>query len=204
MRNLELVRTKPDKMSYQYDPNVVLDTVAHDCKVYCFVIGRSDIADDLKNDLKKLGEEYEKNLYVGLWNMGDPNYDVLAREYGLRKIPSIVMTALDTLSDNGENQYSFLRLDGRLLENEFINETKAFIRELYNLFIKGEIKEALKNAKIKKVKVFLVDLAKKLGKFSEKFLTLLGSIGLTLEYGGAKLILGKDSGEEDDKDDTKK
>ena len=134
MRNLELVITKPDRDEL-YAENAVLDTVAHDCKVYCLVFGSSDIADDLKNDLEKFGRDKEKNLYVGLWNMGDPNYDVLARGYGLRKLPCIVMTALDTYSDIVENQYSFLRLDGRILENDFINETKALIRELYSLFI---------------------------------------------------------------------
>ena len=50
--------------------------------------------------------------------------------------------------------------------------------------------------------VLLADLAKKLGKFSEKFLTLLGSIGLTIEIGGVKIRLGKDSAKENDKGDT--
>ena len=143
--------------------------------------------------LKSLGEEYEKNLYVGEWNMGDRNYEVLAHEYNFQKIPCIIITSLEDLSDVDDGDYAYVKLDDRLLSDRFINETKRLIRELYNSFIREDIREAVRKAKREGFKLRLVAVAEKLSGFTQKFLRLLGDIGLTIDYARARLTLGKDS-----------
>jgi hypothetical protein len=195
MYNVILQSPPPRDSSKLYNPNATLATIEKDCKVYCFVMGRTDLPDDFNNDLKNLGLEYENNLYVGMWNMGDDNYEIIVDRYNLRKLPCVVMTGLDTVSSIGDDQYLYVRLGGRILETEHLNDTKGLIRELYNLIIAGELQQAVKEAKHKGISLFLADLARRLGKFSEKFLRLLSDLGLTVEYGGAKVTLGKSGGD---------
>lgn len=193
----KLVLVKPDQpdipQPLDYNTSVTLATLQNDCKVYCFVFGKSDLSQELNNDLKGLGEEYGKNLFVGHWNMGDDNYQTLSEEYKFQKIPCIIVTSLEDFSNVEDGKYAYVKLDGRLLRDEFVNETKNLIRELYNLFMRGEIRNAVTKAKHEGYKLLLVSIARKLGRFSEKFLRLLGDIGLTIDYAGAKIILGKDS-----------
>jgi hypothetical protein len=174
-----------------YDPNATLDTLEYDCKVYCFVIGKSDLPEEFKSDLKNLGLEYRKNLYVGMWDMGDEKYSIVAQKCNVRKIPSIVMTAHESFSDVGNDEYLYVKIDGALLEAENLNETKGLVRELYNLIIMEELQQAVKDAKQVNRKVFLVDLARKMGRLSESFLRLLSDMGLSVEYGGLKVTLGE-------------
>jgi hypothetical protein len=174
-----------------YDPNATLDTLEYDCEVYCFVIGKSDLPEEFKNDLKNLGLEYKKNLYVGMWDMGDEKYNIVAQKCNLRKLPCIVMTAQASFSDVGNDQYLYIKIDGMLLETEHLNETKRLVREVYNLIIRGELQHAVKDAKQLNRKVFLVDLARKMERLSENFLRLLGDIGLSVEYGGLKITLAE-------------
>jgi hypothetical protein len=191
MPQLILVRS-PQVETFEYHPDVTLATLKYDCKVYCFVFGKSDLYNELKSDLQALGEEYEKNIYVGFWKMGDPNFDIVAEEYKLMQPPSIVITAFDELSYAENDEFSFIRIEGRLLREEYFAETKQLIRELYTLYIRKDIREAVIAARNKKIKVAVDALVKKFGRFSEKFLRLLGQIGLSVEYGGAKLTLGRD------------
>lgn len=194
MLTLQLAMSKqPSTLIHEFNPNVTLDTVDHDCKVYCFVIGKSDLAESLKMYLQQKGEEYGKNLYVGFWKMSDPLFSIFAREYSLRRTPCIIMTAFDEYAYIEDKQFAYVNISGRLLRPEFVQETRELIATLYVLFIQGKVREAGVAAKRTKRKAFLLDLVKNLGRFSENFLKLLGDIGLEINYAGAKIILGRDN-----------
>jgi hypothetical protein len=194
VKKLILVRAKkPAIETFEFNPKVTLDTVPVDCAVFCFVIGKSDLSEELRGDLKALGEEYGKNLFVGFWDMADHQFQNVKSEYDIKKIPTILMTALQKYSAVQGDQRAFIKIPHRLLKSEHTTQTKELIRELYLSFTNGEIRRAASQAKSSGHKALLFDIVNKLGKFSEKFLKLLGEIGLEIEYAGAKMTLGKSS-----------
>jgi hypothetical protein len=206
MSKLILVRAKKAGIeALEFNPKVTLDTLSHDCSVFCFVIGKSDLNQELRTDLQALGEEYGKNLFVGFWDMADYQFQNVKSEYDIDKIPCILLTALEKYSGIQDDQCAFVKVPDRLLKSEHTEQTKELIRQLYLSFINGDIQRAASQAKRTGHKVFLIDIVNKLGKLTEKFLRLVGEIGLQIEYGGAKVIFGKDAEEsEDDTNDKEK
>lgn len=194
MAKLILVRAKrPGTQTLEFNPRVTLDTVPDDCRVFCFVMGKSDLNEELRTDLQALGEEYGKNLFVGFWDMADYQFQNIKSEYDIEKIPSILFTALEQYSGIQDDQCAFVKVPNRLLKPEYTQQTKELVRQLYLSFINGDIKHAASQAKRTGHKAFFLDFINKLGKFSEKFLRLVGEIGIQIEYGGAKIIFGSNT-----------
>jgi len=206
MSKLILVKAKkPAIEPLEFNPKVTLGTVPHDCTVFCFVIGESDLNKELRGDLEVLGRKYKKNLFVGFWDMADYQFQNVKSEYDIEKIPCILITALPKYSYVQDDQCVFVKVPDRLLKPEHTQQTKELIRELYLSFSNGNIRRAASQAKSSGQRALLLDIVRGLEKFTEKFLKLLGQIGLQIDFGGAKIILGKDSGEsEGDTNDKEK
>ena len=101
--------------------------------------------EDLENKLRKFGNIIGKNLFVNIGRLNDPNYKKIASRFEIRDLPVIIITAIDGLSSvKTERYYStfFVRLDSKILLHS-VDLTIKSIEQLFNLFIGGQISEAL-------------------------------------------------------------
>ena len=155
---------------------VHLADVPIDCQVYLFYFPGHEKYEDLKKALYSWGEISGKNLFVGLWGMDDPNYRMLARTFDLGDLPAIVITGMPTLGsikERGEDVTAYVRVDSEeLLSNK--DKTMDSMERLYNYFIRGMVKQALRDAKKdrwrRKIAYYLGKLMDWLGKKINNFL----------------------------------
>jgi hypothetical protein len=130
--------------------------------------------EDLENKLRKFGNIIGKNLFVNIGRLNDPNYKKIASRFEIRDLPVIIITAIDGLSSvKTERYYStfFVRLDSKILLHS-VDLTIKSIEQLFNLFIGGQISEALsqyrhdqRNAFLSKLKVVILNSLKVMAKF---------------------------------------
>ena len=116
--------------------------------------------------------------------MGDPLYKDMAKHFDLEKIPSIVITADSTLSTiENSDKSAFVRIDNELIFSD-IDSLKKLLRVLYNLFIRGGIVGAMKEAsrsgtiaKLKNLFVKLKDL------FTKAVIQIMEKYNIELSFG---------------------
>ena len=130
--------------------------------------------EDLEHKLRKFGNIIGKNLFVNIGRLNDPNYKKIASRFEIRDLPVIIITAIDGLSSvKTERYYStfFVRLDSKILLHSGDLTIKS-IEQLFNLFIGGQISEALsqyrhdqRNAFLSKLKVVILNSLKVIAKF---------------------------------------
>ena len=145
-----------------------------DYKVYLFYYPGSMPNEDLENKLRKFGNIIGKNLFVNIGRLNDPNYKKIASRFEIRGLPVIIITAIDRLASVKTERYCstfFVRLDSKILLHS-VDLTIKSIEQLFNLFIGGQISEALsqyrhdqRNAFLSKLKVVILNSLKVMAKF---------------------------------------
>ena len=177
MAKIKIVNTSPPgRRSFAED--VTLDNIPENCKVYCLVYGVSDTDQTIKNDLENIGKEYGNNLFVDFWSMADERYTDVATYFSLKDLPVIVVTAESSLSSiEGSNESTFVRLDNPHLLSEF-EDVKRLVRLLYNLFIQGDIADAITIAKKKSKWATMKDIITKVKNlFTDAIITIIERYG---------------------------
>jgi len=161
--------------------------------VYAFVFRQSKLDNKIRDELEQMGKELGSNLFVGLWDMSDPDYVKMNEIFKLGKLPAVVVTAESSLSTVSDTENTYLRIDDkRLLEKpeEFLD----LVNEIYNLFIRGDITKAIKKTYIKEISIFLSDLLKEIKNVIGKVaLKIMENYNITFEVGPFKADLIKPS-----------
>jgi hypothetical protein len=126
-----------------------LRDVPDDCQIYLFYFPSTRDHEDLEKALLKWGKTTGKNLFVGLWGMDDPNYRKVAQTFEIGPLPAIVVTGAPwsaSTTENSDPTTAYARVDNKQL---LANKDKALdsMERLYNYFIRGLVKEAVRNAK---------------------------------------------------------
>jgi hypothetical protein len=172
--------------------SITLDHIPDDCKVYCFVFGSSDADEKTKKDLEELGTEYGNNLFTGFWSMADPNYKDIATYFDLSTLPTIVMTAEASLaSTKDSNESVFVRLDNRKLLLD-VENVKELVRLLYNLFITGEVANAIRTAKNASRWGNIRDISAKVEKFfTDTLVKIIEKYNIDFSFGPFNVTLEK-------------
>ena len=93
MATLVIRNTSPPPVGAIIDRNVRLSNVPDDCRVYTFVFRQSKLDDKIRDELEQMGKELGSNLFVGLWDMSDPDYVKMNEIFKLGNLPAIVVTA---------------------------------------------------------------------------------------------------------------
>lgn len=126
-----------------------LRDVPDDCQIYLFYFPSTRDHEDLEKALLKWGKTTGKNLFIGLWGMDDPNYPKVAQTFEIGPLPAIVVTGAPWLAsamENGGSTTAYVRVDSKqLLAHK--DKTLDSMERLYNYFIRGLVKEALRTAK---------------------------------------------------------
>ena len=143
------------------DRNVRLRGVPDDCRVYSFVFRQSQIDSRIKTELHAIGDESGLNLFVGLWDMSDPNYIKMNEIFNLGKLPAVIMTADSSLSTVSDTENAYVRIDDeRLLDKP--EEFTKLINELYNLFLRGDVTKAIRKTHSTQISILLSNLLKEI------------------------------------------
>jgi len=151
--------------------NVFLSDLQDDYKVYLFYYPGVIPYVDLEIKLKGLGQMTGKNLFVNIGRLNDPNFGKQKSMFGIKDLPVVIITGINGIASVRTERYystAYVRLDSkRILESADL--TIRFVERILNLFIGGEISEALIQYKDQKqiavVKMVIVDSLKSLANF---------------------------------------
>lgn len=126
--------------------NILLHDIPEAYRVFLFYYPAAMRNEDLENGLRGLGDLTGQNLLVNMGKLNDPDYDKIAKMFGIDTLPVVIMTAEANLaaSDDGTVN-AFVRLDdSRLLTDP--SRAISLLEQLFGLFLRGEIAEAIKKA----------------------------------------------------------
>ncbi len=127
--------------------NVFFNDLPSDCKVYLLYYPRAMPNIDMENKLRGLGNKTGNNLYVNIGGLDDPDYDMIANKFNIRSNPVIIITAIDKFASTPtEFSTAYVKLDNKKLLNSS-DLTIDYVLEIYNLFIRGKISEAISKQK---------------------------------------------------------
>jgi len=127
--------------------NVFLNDLPEDYPVYIFYYPGAMPQKDLESALRSLGKISGKNLFVNLGKLDDPGYAKIAGHFQIKKLPVIVMTAIGELASAPDSPLStYVRIDSKDLLGS-PEKTTEVLQKLFNLFLTGQVVEALKEAK---------------------------------------------------------
>jgi hypothetical protein len=151
-----LTLNAPEKAkSKDLGENVFLNNLPQDYKVYLFYYPGAMANETLEDNLRRLGDITGKNLFVNIAKLNDPNYSKIVNYFKINELPVIVMTAVSELSSNEDTSVSaFVRIDNKNLLNSN-DRIIIYLQNLYNLFLGGNISEALKKAKRTEIETYV-------------------------------------------------
>ena len=140
--------------------NVFLDNLPLEYKVYLFYYPGAMPNKDLETSLRKLGNMTGNNLFVNFGKLNDPNYGKITNHFQIKKLPVIVMTAIaDLASPPSSLSTVYVRIDSeKLLDSP--DKALEFLQKLFNLFVGGNIVDALKEAKKDDQKALIASFTK--------------------------------------------
>ena len=166
--------------------HVLFANTPPDCKVYVFYYPGTMQSRDAEEALRRLGEIAGLNLFVNLGQLDDPQYDWIASRFQIRNLPVVIITGAASLaSAEGESVTAYVRLDDKKLLSSG-EKTGECVQELYNLFIRGEVAQAVSLAKGMR----RAEMIRSIGDFLTRALKPVGTYlaGLEISY---SLIEGK-------------
>jgi hypothetical protein len=134
--------------------NVFFDDLSPDYKVFMFYYPSAMANQDLEAKLRSLGGMTGSNLFVNIGRWDDPNYDKVVKKFNIKKMPVIIVTAIDQLaSAPGIFSTAYVRVDNKsLLESP--ERLLECLQKLFHLFIAGKVSEAMKEYKKDKLNLF--------------------------------------------------
>jgi hypothetical protein len=138
---------KPSGVIKAVGENVFLDSLSTSYKVYLFYYAGAMANHPLEEGLRNLGENTGQNLFVNIGKLDDPKYDEIANRFGIETFPVIIITAVpDLASLINEYLSAYARLDSKHLMGSPERAVQC-AQEVFNLFLRGKVAEALANAK---------------------------------------------------------
>jgi hypothetical protein len=143
--------------------NVFLDNLPSDYNVYLFYYPGAMPNETLESHLRNLGNSTGKNLFVNFGKLNDPNYSKIANLFQIKNLPVIVMTAVADLASPVSSYFNvYIRIDNKkLIDNP--DKTVEFLQKLFNLFISGNVAEALNEVKKDDRKLLIASFTKVVG-----------------------------------------
>jgi hypothetical protein len=148
----QLVLREPvGEKSKDIGENIFVDDLLDDYKVYLFYYPGAMPNYELENTLRNFGNITGKNLFVNIGRLNDPKYLKMRNTFSITNLPALIVTGVDGLAAlKYENYYStaYVRLDNQRLQS--IDLTIKSVERLFDLFIGGEISNALKEVEHEK------------------------------------------------------
>ena len=129
--------------------NVFLRDLSDEYKVFAFYYSSAMRNEDLESALRSLGDLTGKNLFVNIGKLNDPGFEKIVKTFDIKSFPVVVVTATTDLAGARQDDVNvFVRIDDKLLLADSARTIKL-VEELYSLFLRGEIADAVSKAKWK-------------------------------------------------------
>jgi len=141
------------------DPNVrklaaeqlkLATQIPSDCEVYVFYIpGIKDKNQDLQKTLTDWGAASGKNVFVGMLTQDAFIYKQIIKLFNISNAPAVVVSALPKFATDEEYKNArtvYARIDNEKLIRDQDESIKC-IQKIYNLFLQGQVKQAIADAK---------------------------------------------------------
>lgn len=127
--------------------NVFLADLSHEYKVFAFYYPTAMRNQELEAKLRDLGDLTGTNLLVNMGKLNDPALGKITQAFQIDTYPVIVVTATAALGGvPGQGISTYVRLDnGKLLADPA--RTVTLVQEIYGLFLRGEVADAISKAK---------------------------------------------------------
>ena len=127
--------------------NVFLAALPAEYQCYAFYYPGPMPDPPLENALRALGEQTGRNLFVNIGRLNDPAYGKITRLFDIKSTPVIVLTAVAPLAPAETDEGSvYVRLDSPGLLGSAERATRC-VNEIFTLFIRGDIAEAVARGK---------------------------------------------------------
>ena len=174
--------------------DIFLYDMPQDCKVYMLYYPGALPDEELEKGMRNLGNISGKNLFVNIGRLDEPNYDTIASKFGIKRLPVIIVTAYDQLAYDPIGQTTaFIKLDDRRLLNS-PQLTIDSLQTIFNLFIQGNIYEAIKQANADSRAVLISDIAKLTSSLLNKIGNIFKDFEISISLLGGKLELKRGGG----------
>lgn len=144
-----ILANSADRGTKDVGENVFLNNLASDYELYLFYYPGELSNKDLENKLRSLGNDAGKNLLVNIGRVNDPHFPKIARTFGIRDFPVVVVTAREQLAslDTGSNfSTAYVRIDNKNLLGS-VEPMIESIQRVFVLFLAGKISDALRRAR---------------------------------------------------------
>lgn len=157
-------------MPLQVNPNLKeIVEVPDDCLVYLYYIPGIQDNKALKDSLNDFGEQSGKNVYVGLWRKDATDLQETLSQFKVKSSPAVVIFGNPNSTEEYNSGVVYAKInDQKLLNN--LPMALDVINQTCNLFIQGDVNNAVKNAKSKVWRIKISDALKNLKTRIAKFL----------------------------------
>lgn len=126
--------------------NVFIDNIPEGYEVYLFYYPSFMPNEQLEKKLRNFGKITGKNLFVNIGRLNDPKYRKMKKTFDIVNLPVVIVTGIEGLASIKTERYSstaYVKIDSEHLLNS-PDLTIRSLERLFNLFIGGEIAEAMK------------------------------------------------------------
>jgi len=142
---LVLLKEKPKGVPMDVGENIFFDNLPLDYEVFLLCYAGTGMNEDLRNKLTSLGEQSGKNLLVNFAKLNDPNYTKIRNAFDIEVFPTIIVTGIGVLaSPPTEYSTAYVKMDNKQLLNS-PDQAAECVERVFNLFLAGEISEAIKD-----------------------------------------------------------
>jgi hypothetical protein len=166
--------------------SVFLSNLPTNPKVFAFFYRGSGDTSEVEKALRALGQRTGDNLFVNIGSQADSDYDKAEKCFGIRGWPVIVVTAISPLAATPEGDNAFVRLDNKSLFAK-PEELVRTVEELFNLFLGGNIGQAIVTKWTQEGKAALLAAAERVWSVVQPVIIWLGKRDFAFEYAGAKI-----------------
>jgi len=161
--SLSLKREEGPGITKDIGENVFLDDLSDEYRVFAFYYPPAMPDEDLESGLRGLGDLTGENLFVNIGKLNDPSFAKIVKAFDIHDYPVVVLTATSDLAGAGEEGVNvYVRIDDkRVLEDPA--RAVELVQEIYTLFLRGEVADAIAKAKSNERMELVRAVAKRIG-----------------------------------------
>ena len=160
---LSLTKDEGTSITKDIGENVFLSELSDEYQVFAFYYPPPMPDEDLEAGLRTLGDLTGENLFVNIGKLNDPSFAKIVKAFDIHDYPVVVVTATSDLAGAHEDDVNvYVRIDDKHLLSDPAR-TVELVQEIYTLFLRGEIADAISKVKSKQRTELIRAVANRIG-----------------------------------------
>jgi hypothetical protein len=155
-------------------------------KVFVFFYQGSDDTQDVEDRLRALGRRTGDNLFVNLGSLADPAYEDAVERFGIRQLPVVIVTAVAAFAATPDGKTTFVRLDSSALFSKPAELVRT-VEELFNLFLAGNVAQAVRSGWIAQGQATAVGVAARIWAIVQPVIAWISRRDLVIDVTSGKI-----------------